>query len=107
VSDKTWKAVERRVARILDGRRVGATGAATPDVDAGWLVAEVKHRARLPQWLTTAAAKVRSQAGSERLGVVVLHEKGARGGLVCLNLYDFRDWFGGGLDGEVQDGGGQ
>ena len=103
MSDKTWKAVERRVARILDGRRVGATGAATPDVVSDWLCVEVKHRARLPQWLTAAAAKVRSQAGSERLGVVVLHEKGARGGLVCLNLYDFRDWFGGGLDGEAQD----
>jgi hypothetical protein len=101
MTDKTWKAVERRVARILDGKRVGATGAATPDVVNDWLVVEVKHRARLPQWLTTAVAKIRSQAGKERLGVVVLHEKGARYGIVCLNLHDFRDWFGGG----VSDGG--
>jgi hypothetical protein len=95
MTDKTWKAVERRVARTLDAKRVGATGAATPDVVSDWLAVEVKHRERLPVWLTGALARVRSQAGTERLPLLVLHEKGARDSIVCLTLHDFKDWFGG------------
>src|SRR5512143_3033742 len=88
-----WKQHERRTARALNGRRLGATGAANPDVDAGWCVAECKHRQRLPQWLTEALSKVRSQAGG-RLGIVVLHEQGAHDSIVCVSLKDWRERYG-------------
>ena len=91
--DATWKAVERRVARALGGRRVGNTGRDTPDVDAGWLVAEVKHRRTLPRWILEALARARQQAGSARLGVAVLHEHQAHDSLVVMSLADFREWF--------------
>ncbi len=89
-----WKAHERRTAAALGGRRLGATGAANPDVLTDWLAAECKHRAKLPQWMTAALAKIRQQAGNDRLGVVVLHQSGARDSVVMLSLRDFREWFG-------------
>ena len=49
-----------------------------------WIVAECKHRQTLPAWLKDALGKVRAQAGAHRLGVVVLHEHGARDSIVCL-----------------------
>lgn len=89
-----WKQHERRTAAALGGQRLGATGAANPDVLSDWLAVECKHRAKLPDWLTGALAKVRGQAGVERLGIVVLHEAGARDSLVVLSMKDFADWFG-------------
>ncbi len=96
MADKAWKALERRTARALGGKRLGATGQSTPDVisDDGRVVAECKHRQTLPQWITGALAKVRAQAGPERLGVVVLHERGAHDSIVCVALKDWLDWYG-------------
>ena len=45
MTDKTWKAAERAIARALGGVRVGPTGEATPDVESDWLSVEVKTRA--------------------------------------------------------------
>lgn len=92
---QAWKDHERRIAAALGGQRLGATGASNPDVLTGWLAVECKHRAKLPDWLTGALGKVRVQAGQDRLGVVVLHQAGARDSVVMLSLKDFRDWFGG------------
>jgi hypothetical protein len=94
MTDTSWKAHERRTARRLGGTRTGPTGQDGPDVDAGWLVAECKHRRRLPAWLGDALAKVRGQAGPGRLGVVVAHEAGARDSWVILALSDWCDWYG-------------
>jgi hypothetical protein len=85
----TWKDHERRTASLLGGKRLGATGAANEDVTAPGLAIECKHRDSLPAWLTDALAKVRAQAGRDRLGLVVLHEKGRRDSLVVLALSDF------------------
>ena len=90
----TWKAVERRTAAALGGKRLGATGAANPDVIAGDLCIECKHKASLPAWLTEALAKVRQQAGRDKVGLVVLHEKGRRDSLVVLSLSDFAARYG-------------
>jgi len=90
----TWKAHERRTAAALGGQRLGATGESNPDVLTSWLAVECKHRAKLPEWETTALAKIRWQAGEDRLGVVVLHQAGSRDSVVMLSLKDFRDWFG-------------
>jgi len=91
---------ERRIAHELGGRRVGNTGQATPDVIAGrngWLIAEVKERAKLPAWIGRALAQARSAAGPSQLGIAVLHETGSayRDALVVMTLADFRDWYAG------------
>jgi len=89
-----WKAHEKRTAAALGGQRLGATGAANPDVLTTWLAVECKHRAKRPDWMTAALSKIRAQAGQDRLGIVVLHQAGARDSVVMLSLQDFRDWFG-------------
>lgn len=91
-----WKAHERRLAGAFGGVRLGATGKENPDVIAGDLRIEAKHRAELPAWLTEPLEKVRAQAGAGRLGLVVWHGKGQRDSVVVLALSDFRDWFGSG-----------
>ena len=93
----TWKAVERRTAAALGGRRLGATGAANPDVLAPGLAIECKHRQRLPAWLVGALKQIREQAQPGELGLVVLHESGAHDSLVVLSLADFRERWGGDL----------
>ena len=96
----TWKHTELRICRLLGMERNGAQGAEGPDCDCDWLAVEVKHRARVPKFLTQTLAKVRRQAGADRLGIMVLHEHGSAGDddLVIMALSDFADWYGGGSD---------
>jgi hypothetical protein len=99
MADKTWKAVERQIARRLGGQRVPITGRArgsAPDVDHPWLSIEVKHRKRLPQWLLDALDQARAAANDQQLPIAVLHENGRRfsDAIVVMRLADFEDWFG-------------
>lgn len=76
-----WKDLERRVAKLLGGHRVGCTGKATADVLVGdWLAVECKYRTSLPKWLKHADTQVRTVAGDTRLPVVVLFERGRQQG---------------------------
>jgi hypothetical protein len=91
---KTWKAVERAVARRLGGRRVRVTGrGGAPDVEHALLSVEVKHRKELPRWLKHAMAQAVAPARDGKIGVVVLHEAGSRHeqDLVVLRLGDLEE----------------
>jgi hypothetical protein len=90
----TWKAVERRTAAMLGGKRMGAVGAAGPDVLTDGMAIECKHRATLPAWLTSALQKIRQQAGADRLGLLILHEHGKRDSLLVMALSDFVSRYG-------------
>ena len=94
----TWKTVERKVAALLGGKRLGPTGIPQPDVVTDWLVVECKHRNALPDWLRDAVTQARAQADDEHLAIVILHEKQMRykDSLVVLRLGDWLEWFGGG-----------
>jgi hypothetical protein len=87
----TWKHTERAIARRLNGKRLGATGMATPDVVTERLAVEVKHRKELPEWLKDALEQAVNNAG-DRLPLVVLHEAGHRHAddLVIMRLDDFK-----------------
>ena len=91
-----WKDTERRIARLLHGERTGNRGAATDDVQHGWLSVEVKHRRQLPSWLTAAMGQAQRNAPAGKLPIVVLHAHGARAvnDVVCVRMGDFLDWFG-------------
>jgi len=93
--DKTWKAVERRIARAHGTTRIGPTGRLGPDAVTGWLAIQVKHRKFLPQWMGDALRTVRSQAQPGQLGIVIAHEHGDRDSWVIMSHKDFLDWFGG------------
>lgn len=91
-----WKDLERRVAKLLGGHRVGCTGKATADVLVGESIAvECKYKAKLPAWLSGALTQVKECAG-ERLPIVVLFEKGRKttDSLVLMTLADFEKWRG-------------
>lgn len=91
---RTFKGVERRLARRLNGDRTGHTGGA--DVQTDWLSVEVKSRKQLPQWLRGAVAQAKRNAGVSQLAVAILHEVGRNhdGDLVVMTLRDFEEWFG-------------
>ena len=93
---RTFKGVERALAKRLNGQRTGHTGGA--DVQTNWLCVEVKSRKALPQWIRDAVSQAKRNAGLEQLPVAILHQQGQRhdGDLVVLALADFESWFGGG-----------
>lgn len=93
--DKTWKAVERRIARAHGTTRIGPTGRLGPDAVNKWLAIQIKHRKVLPQWMGDALRTIRSQAQPGQLGIVVAHEAGDRDSWVIMSHKDFLDWFGG------------
>lgn len=98
-----FKSTERRIAKELNGERIGHLGGA--DVDAGWLSVEVKHRQSIPQWLRDAMKQSSRNARADQLSIVVVHEHGASGAddLVFLTLGDFKQWFGDSRRGDLGD----
>lgn len=96
MTDATWKAAERAIARRLGGQRVGNRGTNTEDVTHPRLSVEVKSRKSLPAWLLGAMAQAQANAPPGRVPCVVLHEVGARhaSDLVMLALGDFEQWLG-------------
>ncbi len=93
-----WKRTERMVAKVVGGQRVPVSGRGDgPDVNAGWLVVEVKHRRLLPSWIRTALRQAKVGARDDQLPVVVLHQNGDRfsKAWVLMELESFTAWFGG------------
>jgi hypothetical protein len=91
---KTFKGVERAIAKRLNGDRIGQYGGA--DVQTDWLSVEVKSRKTLPQWIRDAIAQSKRNAGISQLPIVILHQVGQRhdADLVVMALADFENWFG-------------
>ena len=78
--DKTWKAVERRVARMFGAQRNPLSGRNSrhtqADIIHDHLYIEVKHRARIPfyrVWLET----VEKAKQEGKVPVLILHPKGS------------------------------
>lgn len=99
MGDKRWKAIERRIAALLGGRRVPVSGRGRgdqPDIAHRWLSLEVKDRATLPAWLLDALDQAEASATAEQLPVAVLHRAGDRHdhALVVLRLGAFIERFG-------------
>jgi len=99
MSNKTWKAVELKICRMLGGDRTGPTGRDTSDCVHPWLGVEIKTRKRVPgyirDWVEQAKSNIKLPG---RLPIVVWHQTGDRytDALVLLRLGDFLDWFVGG-----------
>ena len=95
---KDWKACERRIAKLLGGRRVpvsGRTRGESPDVEHQTLSVECKSRNKLPTWIEDAMKQAEASAKDGRLPVAVLHQDRApyAESLVVLRLDDFADYF--------------
>ncbi len=85
------KALERAIARRLDGERVGCTGLATPDVVCDCFSVECKSRQSLPSWLTAAMRQAAHNAPEGKIPLVILHQTGKRhdDDVVVIRLQDF------------------
>lgn len=99
MTERRWKATERRIAALLGGQRVPVSGRGRgdqPDVRHPWLSIECKDRAALPAWLLDALAQAEASASPDQLPLAVLHAAGRRhaDALVVLRLGAFVDWFG-------------
>ena len=103
MSEKRWKAQERRVARLLGGKRNHTKGSAAPDVQSTWASIEVKDRKSLPQWLYLAIAQARGNATRRQLPLAVLTTPSTTQVLVVMDMRDFTAWFGD-LKKEVDNG---
>ena len=90
--DKTWKAVERRIARQFGTERTGPQGRAVSDVITGEFSIEVKTRKLIPLWLHAAMDQAERNAVENTMPVVVLHQVGQRSDhdLVVMSLAMFR-----------------
>lgn len=72
---RTWKAVERAVARLLGGRRCHFEQA---DVDAAGFSVEVKHGQQIPRTLLKWWEQARENARDGKTPLLVLHPVGAK-----------------------------
>lgn len=78
-----WKRAERKVARLLQGKRNPVSAQITlklPDVDGGRLAVEVKDwdPARLPKWFTNGFTQAEAAARVGQIPVLVIHPHGVR-----------------------------
>lgn len=94
MTEKRWKAQERRVARLLGATRNPRKGTPTPDAESSWLAIENKDRRVIPQWIIVTVAKARARAGPKRLGIATLTTRDNPQVLVVIDLRDFKEWFG-------------
>jgi len=99
VTDKTWKAVERKYAEMFGGKRIPITGrirGSAPDIQHEWLSFEVKHRKALPAWIHDAMNQAEMSKKGNQLPIVILHQNRMKyeEGFVVLRVKDFLNWFG-------------
>ena len=96
MSDKTWKAYERRIAQAVGGRRQAVTGErAGADVESPRLVIQCKHGYSMPrylrQWLDSMIGW-RDENAVGKAAVLVWQAKGKKDkdSLVLMTLQDFQ-----------------
>lgn len=96
MSDKFWKAIERKVARIFGTTRIGTReGGPAPDLENSWIVGEVCCH-RIPQWILDELAQAeRRPTDRDKIRLLVIHHKGKKldDALVVMRLWQFQDWF--------------
>ena len=81
MADKTWKAVERRVARMFNAQRNPLSGKNSrhtqADVIHNKLFIEVKHRSRIPFYKVWEDTKHKAYQ-ENKIPVLVIHQKGSK-----------------------------
>ena len=93
MSDKTWKSVERRIAKFfgtqrtpLSGQNSRHTGA---DILHDKLFVEIKFRSKIP-FMKTFKYTIEQAKKENKTPMVVFVEKNSRTPILMCNLYDFK-----------------
>lgn len=99
MADKTWKAVERRVAALFGTVRIPPAvfgqrsdrGSHAPDAETDHLALQIKHGYSFPSYLAGWLEGICKNTPAGKTGVVVWHPKGAKcdDSLVLLRAADF------------------
>ncbi len=81
MADKAWKHEERRVGRLLGGRRYAANSGGRVDVESPTVVAQVKHVRTLSLAALEALALEMDRIGQERgkHGLVIVKRRAGSG----------------------------
>jgi len=94
--DRYWKAIERRVARLFDTRRIGTReGGPAPDWENDWTVGEVVCHP-IPRWIYRELAQAERRVTERpKLRLLVIHEKGQEldKALLVMRLGQFMERF--------------
>ncbi|MHB0999630.1 MAG: hypothetical protein ACYC27_10310 [Armatimonadota bacterium] len=77
MSDKTWKAEERKVAGEFGVRRNPNNGENREDISAGGLSIQVKHGAQVPKFIENTMAQARRDCHDGCVPVAAFHRKGS------------------------------
>lgn len=93
MSEKHWKTLERRVARLLHCKRTTRIGTSGPDVENALLSVEVKSRQRLPDWLTEGVAQARGYAEGAKVPLLAVGSPKDSAVYIVMHVADFRAWY--------------
>ena len=91
-ANNTWKALERKCAKLLGGHRNPLSGGASRhtrgDIIHPTLYVECKLRQKLSiwSWFKDTAEKAKVE---HKMPLLVIKEKGKKGELVVLDIHDF------------------
>lgn len=97
VSNKTWKAAERRVAARFGAKRTGPTGRDDNDFIHPLIAPEIKYRKTLPAWALQCLEQARAgRSAGGKTPVTILLGRGMRvtDALVVMTMRDFEDLWG-------------
>ena len=98
MSDRSWKAFERRIAARHGGKRIPVTGErAGADCDCGMFAVQCKLGRGMPSYLQDWLDGIRAAgARRDKIGIIVWKPKGARDNdaIVVLSLRDWTDLHG-------------
>jgi len=103
MTDKTWKAVERAIAKFFPGAKRrgadfgGTDGGKSDIIFPGWSI-EVKHRTKVPNLTLIAAAIQQAEDAREQptdIPIAIIHLAGTeyKNSVVCMRLETFADFF--------------
>ena len=90
--DKSWKVLERRIAKELGTKRTPLSGSNSGQTSSDTLsdryYVEVKYRKKIP-FLTVFNDTVEKARKEGKKPIVVFHEAGSKRNIVMLDLNDF------------------
>jgi len=93
MSDKNWKAQERRIAKLFGTTRTPLSGSNSGGTQSDTLhprlYIEMKSRKHLPKWFTKTVDDTKAKAMKEnKTPLTVFHQKGCCDDYVVLNISD-------------------
>ena len=95
--DKVWKAIERSLAKYLNGKRipVHSTEGIACDVTTEIMDIQVKHGKSIPVFITKGMEQAVRDCREGKLPALYLHKKQSElgDGIICFRLKDFKDWY--------------